>query len=110
MKTNKSMDDVYNSAKLQKELLLAAIDSVNARSKTGGYLVYSTCSILVSPFLKRKHKNKNDSGGGVGDGSGIYQIAICYFQFLKASFCIEFGFLTRRQISRNDTVRCQDLC
>ncbi|PIK50672.1 hypothetical protein BSL78_12454, partial [Apostichopus japonicus] len=47
VKTNKSMDDVYNSAKLQKELLLAAIDSVNARSKTGGYLVYSTCSILV---------------------------------------------------------------
>ncbi|XP_021046051.1 probable 28S rRNA (cytosine(4447)-C(5))-methyltransferase [Mus pahari] len=47
VKTNKDEKDIQRCAHLQKELLLSAIDSVNAASKTGGYLVYCTCSITV---------------------------------------------------------------
>nr|XP_004610679.1 unnamed protein product [Sorex araneus] len=47
VKTNKDEKDVLRCAHLQKELLLSAIDSVSATSKTGGYVVYCTCSIMV---------------------------------------------------------------
>lgn len=47
VKTNKDEKDFMVLPHLQKQLLLGAIDSVDHASKTGGYLVYSTCSVTV---------------------------------------------------------------
>jgi ribosomal RNA methyltransferase Nop2 len=47
VKTNKTEKDFMALPHLQKQLILAAIDSVDHMSKTGGYIVYSTCSVTV---------------------------------------------------------------
>ncbi|KAH7027854.1 NOL1/NOP2/sun family-domain-containing protein [Microdochium trichocladiopsis] len=47
VKTNKTEKDFMMLPHIQKQLLLSAIDSVNHASKTGGFLVYSTCSVTV---------------------------------------------------------------
>lgn len=47
VKTNKTERDFMLLPHLQKQLLLSAIDSVDHASKTGGYVVYSTCSVTV---------------------------------------------------------------
>ncbi|KAI7065428.1 NOL1/NOP2/sun family putative RNA met [Hortaea werneckii] len=47
VKTNKVPEDFLRLPHLQKNLLLAAIDSVDHASRTGGYIVYSTCSVTV---------------------------------------------------------------
>ncbi|KAL7422268.1 rRNA (cytosine-C5-)-methyltransferase nop2 [Cryptotrichosporon argae] len=47
VKVNKSERDFQLLAHLQKQLILCALDSVNASSETGGYVVYSTCSVTV---------------------------------------------------------------
>lgn len=45
-KTSKSDVDVQRCYNIQRKLLLTAIDCASAKSSTGGYIVYSTCSIL----------------------------------------------------------------
>ncbi|CAG8450526.1 16191_t:CDS:10 [Acaulospora colombiana] len=47
VKISKTDKDFKILSHLQKELILSAIDSVDARSSTGGYIVYSTCSVTV---------------------------------------------------------------
>ncbi|KAH9857022.1 NOL1/NOP2/sun family RNA met [Lenzites betulinus] len=70
VKTNKSERDFALLSHLQKQLILCAIDSVQADSKTGGFLVYSTCSVTVDEneavvdyaLRKRPHVKLVDTG------------------------------------------------
>lgn len=47
VKVSRTEKDFIQIPHLQKQLLLSAIDSVDANSKTGGVIVYSTCSVAV---------------------------------------------------------------
>lgn len=73
VKLSRTMKDIQRNAHLQKELLRAAIDAVDPHSPTGGFIVYSTCSIsveeneqVVQYILERRHVKLVDTGLAVG--------------------------------------------
>ncbi|KAJ5664801.1 Nucleolar RNA methyltransferase (Nop2) [Penicillium maclennaniae] len=73
VKTSKDERDFLAIPHMQRQLLLAAIDSVDHNSKTGGYVVYSTCSVTVEEnesvvqYVLRKRPNVKIVDTGLGD-------------------------------------------
>lgn len=73
VKTSKNERDFLAIPHMQRQLLLAAIDSVDHSSKTGGYVVYSTCSVTVEEneavvqYVLRKRPNVKIVDTGLGD-------------------------------------------
>uniref|UniRef100_A0A023F3W3 Putative trna and rrna cytosine-c5-methylase nucleolar protein nol1/nop2 n=1 Tax=Triatoma infestans TaxID=30076 RepID=A0A023F3W3_TRIIF len=69
VKMNKDKVDIQRCFTLQKQLILEAIDAVNPKSPTGGYIVYSTCSVLpeeneniIEYAMKKRHVKLVETG------------------------------------------------
>ena len=79
IKAQKTYNEIMKLSHLQKQLILAAIDCCDFKSKTGGYIVYSTCSITVEEneavidyALKHRYVKLVDTGLEVGN-EGLYK-------------------------------------
>ncbi|PIC49709.1 hypothetical protein B9Z55_008230 [Caenorhabditis nigoni] len=73
VKTSKDSQDVQRRHTVQRQLILSALDSLDANSPNGGYLVYSTCSVLVEEneavvnfLLERRHCELVPTGLAIG--------------------------------------------
>ena len=73
VKTSRTDKNIQRCSHIQKELILAAIDALDANSSSGGYLVYSTCSVLVEEnewvvdyALKMRHVKVVETGLNFG--------------------------------------------
>lgn len=73
VKTSKDSQDVQRRHTVQRQLILSALDSLDANSPNGGYLVYSTCSVLVEEneavvnfLLERRHCELVQTGLTIG--------------------------------------------
>ena len=98
VKVQRTISDVKKTAHLQKELLLAAIDVLNHKSKTGGVMVYSTCSVsvmeneeVVNYALQKRDIKIVDAGLDFGEFFSSF-----LFLPLCLSFCPCIDHCTRR--------------
>lgn len=73
VKLMRTLKDVQRNGHLQKELICAAIDAVDCNSKTGGVVVYSTCSVsneeneqVVQYALRKRYVRLVETGLEVG--------------------------------------------
>lgn len=48
VKVQRTVEEINRCSHLQKELILSAIDALKCKSTSGGYMVYSTCSVAVA--------------------------------------------------------------
>ncbi|CAB3405632.1 unnamed protein product [Caenorhabditis bovis] len=73
VKTSKDSQDVQRRHTVQRQLILSAFDALDANSPNGGYLVYSTCSVLVEEneavvnfLLQKRHCELVQTGLPIG--------------------------------------------
>src|SRR5271169_6590213 len=70
--------DFRRMSDLQKDMLLHAIDSVDAHSSTGGVIVYATCSVTIDEneavvaYALRKRRNVRIESTGLSFGDEGY--------------------------------------
>lgn len=74
VKLNKAQEDIRDCAFLQKELIIAAVDSLNANTPGGAFMVYCTCSLMVAEneevvdyILRKRNVKIVDAGLPIGE-------------------------------------------